>query len=70
MVYMVEGATPNRLAFWGCWSKRPKARCYTCRRVCRGPRAVCAGGPDGHVMCRQSGSNKEEGIKHEFSSLY
>jgi hypothetical protein len=31
---------PNRLAFWGeCWPKRPKARCYTCGRVCRGPTA-------------------------------
>jgi hypothetical protein len=29
---------PIRLAFLGeCWPKRPKARCYTCRRVCRGP---------------------------------
>jgi hypothetical protein len=38
MVYMVEGATPIRLVFWGeCWPKRPKARCYTCGRVCRGP---------------------------------
>jgi hypothetical protein len=38
MVYMVEGATPIRLAFWGeCWPKRPKARCYTCGCVCRGP---------------------------------
>jgi hypothetical protein len=38
MVYMVEGATPIRLAFWGeCWPKRPKARCYTCGRLCRGP---------------------------------
>jgi hypothetical protein len=33
-------ATPIRLAFWGeCWPKRPKARCYTCGRVCRGPTA-------------------------------
>jgi hypothetical protein len=31
---------PDRLAFWGeCWPKRPKARCYTCGRVCRGPTA-------------------------------
>jgi hypothetical protein len=31
---------PIRLAFWGeCWPKRPKARCYTCGRVCRGPTA-------------------------------
>jgi hypothetical protein len=29
---------PKRLAFWGeCWPKRPKARCYTCGRVCRCP---------------------------------
>jgi hypothetical protein len=40
MVYKVEGATPIRLAFWEeCWPKRPKARCYTCGRVCRGPTA-------------------------------
>jgi hypothetical protein len=39
MVYMVEGTTPIRLAFWECWPKRPKARCYTCRCVCRGPAA-------------------------------
>jgi hypothetical protein len=40
MVYMVDGATPIRLAFWGeYWPKRPKARCYTCGRVCRGPTA-------------------------------
>jgi hypothetical protein len=40
MVYKVEGATPDRLAFWGeYWPKRPKARCYTCGRVCRGPTA-------------------------------
>jgi hypothetical protein len=53
-------ATPIRLAFWGeCWPKRPKARCYTCGRVCRGPTAwvgapcvrtaltdtLCVGGP-------------------------
>jgi hypothetical protein len=63
MVYKVKGATPIRLAFWGdCWPKRPKARCYTCGRVCRGPtslggRAVCAGGPDGHAVCWRSGSN-------------
>jgi hypothetical protein len=38
MVYKVEGATPIRLAFWGeCWPKRPKARCYMCGRMCRGP---------------------------------
>jgi hypothetical protein len=55
---------PIRLAFWGeCWPKRPKARCYTCGRVCCGPTAwvggaVCVGGPDGHVVCRRSGSNK------------
>jgi hypothetical protein len=25
MIYMVESATPERLAFWGeCWPKRPK----------------------------------------------
>jgi hypothetical protein len=51
---------PERLAFWGeCWPKKPKACCYTCGRVCRGPtawvdascvRAVpmdtpCVGGP-------------------------
>jgi hypothetical protein len=43
MVYKVEGATPIRLAFWGeCWPKRPKARCYTCGRVCRGPTAWVA----------------------------
>jgi hypothetical protein len=31
---------PDRLPFWGeCWPKRPKARCYTCGRVCRGPTA-------------------------------
>jgi hypothetical protein len=49
---MVEGATAERLAFWGSVSPRDlKARCYTCER------AVCAGGPDGHAMCRQSGSN-------------
>jgi hypothetical protein len=31
---------PIRLAFWGeCWPKRPKARCYTCGRVCRGSTA-------------------------------
>jgi hypothetical protein len=30
----------DRLAFWGeCWPKRPKARCYTCGRVCRDPTA-------------------------------
>jgi hypothetical protein len=40
MVYKVEGATPDRLVFWGeCWPKRLKARCYTCGRVCRGPTA-------------------------------
>jgi hypothetical protein len=38
MVYMVEGATPIKLAFWvECWPKRPKARCYTCGRVCHDP---------------------------------
>jgi hypothetical protein len=60
MVYKVEGATPDRLAFWGeCWPKRPKARCYMYGRVCRGPTAwvgascvraaptdmLCVGGP-------------------------
>jgi hypothetical protein len=40
MVYIVEGATPDRLSFGGeCWPKRPKAHCYTCGRVCRGPTA-------------------------------
>jgi hypothetical protein len=40
MVYMVEGATPYKASFLGeCWPKRPKARCYTCGRVCRGPTA-------------------------------
>jgi hypothetical protein len=60
MVYMVEGATPIRLAFLGeCWPKRPKARCYMVGRMCRGPTAwvgapcvraaptdtLCVGGP-------------------------
>jgi hypothetical protein len=36
---------PDRLAFWGeCWPKRPKARFYTCGRVCCGPTA-CVGAP-------------------------
>jgi hypothetical protein len=54
---------PNRLAFWGeYWPKRPKARCYTYGRVCRGPTAwmgapcvrvapmdtPCVGGPVQH----------------------
>jgi hypothetical protein len=40
MVYKVEGATPYQASFLGeCWPKRPKARCYTCGRVCRGPTA-------------------------------
>jgi hypothetical protein len=40
MVYMVEGATAERLAFWGSVGPRDlKARCYTCGRVCRGPTA-------------------------------
>jgi hypothetical protein len=53
---------PNRLAFWGeCWPKRPKARCYTCGRVCRGPIAW-VGAPCGRAAptdtpCRRSGSN-------------
>jgi hypothetical protein len=63
MVYKVEGATPIRLAFWGeCWPKRPKSPLlYVRARVSRpdslGGRAVCAGGPDGHAVCRRSGSN-------------
>jgi hypothetical protein len=29
---------PYQASFLGkCWPKRPKARCYTCGRVCRGP---------------------------------
>jgi hypothetical protein len=66
MVYKVEGATPIRLAFWGeCWPKRPKSPLlYVRARVSRpdslGGRAVCAGGPDGHAVCRRSGSNKDD----------
>jgi hypothetical protein len=61
---MIEGATPIRLAFWGeRWPKRPKARCYMDTGACvaaRQPgwaRRMCAGGPNGHAMCRRSGSN-------------
>jgi hypothetical protein len=73
MVYKVEGATPYQASFLGeCWPKRPKARCYTCGRVCRGPtawmgapcvRAVptdtpCVGGPvPTMAVCQRSGSN-------------
>jgi hypothetical protein len=54
---------PDRLAFWGeCWPKRPKSPLlYVRARVSRpdnlGGRAICAGGPDGHAVCRRSGSN-------------
>jgi hypothetical protein len=48
-----------------CWPKRPKARCYTCGRVCRGPTAwvgapcvraaptdtPCVGGPVPTIYC-------------------
>lgn len=51
MIYMVDGATPNGLAFWRSVSPTDlKAHYYMCGRVCRGPtgwvgRVVGAGGP-------------------------
>jgi sucrose-6-phosphate hydrolase SacC (GH32 family) len=72
MVYKVEGTTPNRLAFWEeCWPKRPKSSLlYVRARVSRpdslGGRAVCAGGPDGHAMCRRSGSN----MRYDWGNFY
>jgi hypothetical protein len=32
MIYMVDGAAPDGLAFWGCKPNRLKVRCYMCRR--------------------------------------
>jgi hypothetical protein len=62
MVYKVEGATLERLAFWGeCWPKKPKARYYTCGRVCRAPTAwvgaSCVRVAPTDTVCRRSGSN-------------
>jgi hypothetical protein len=38
MVYMVEGATPNKLAFWeSVGPKDLKPAANTCGRVCRDP---------------------------------
>jgi hypothetical protein len=62
MVYKVEGATPYQASFLGeCWPKRPKARCYTCGRVCRGPTAwmdaPCVPAPTDTPCVGRSGSN-------------
>jgi hypothetical protein len=57
---MVEGATPNRLTFGGSVGPRdlkPAAIRAGTRPDKLGGRAVCAGGPDGHDICRRSGSN-------------
>jgi hypothetical protein len=62
MVYKVEGATPDRLVFWGSVGPRdlkPAAiragACVAARQPGWG--AVCAVGPDGHAVCRRSGYN-------------
>jgi hypothetical protein len=53
---MVEGATPNELAFWGkCWPNGPKTRYCAFGHMCWGPTAwvcvrvhyVCVGDPAG-----------------------
>jgi hypothetical protein len=62
MVYKVEGATPNKLAFWGGVGPRNlkpaaiRAGACVASRQPVWARRVC-GGPDGHAMCRRSGSN-------------
>jgi hypothetical protein len=50
MIYIVDGAAPDGLAFWGCKLNRLKVHCYMCGHMYRGPtawvgRAVCAGSP-------------------------
>jgi hypothetical protein len=62
MIYKVEDATPIRLAFWGSVGPRDlkhvailAGACVAARQP--GGRAVCAGGLDGHAMCRRSSSN-------------
>jgi hypothetical protein len=58
----VEGPTELRKAV--CWPKRSKARCYAFGRVCRGPTAwvgaPCVRWPDGHAVCRRSGSKFQQ----------
>jgi hypothetical protein len=62
---MVEGATPKRLAFWGSVGPRDLKPAAILAGACvsrpdsLGGRAVCAGGPDGHAVCRRSGSNSK-----------
>jgi hypothetical protein len=79
MVYMVEGATPKRLAFWGSVGPRDLKPAAILAGACvsrpdsLGGRAVCAGGPDGHAVCRRSGSNNwyrsQVGLVHSQTNL-